>query len=893
MPKMTTSRWRAVVSAVTVAGALALTPAAAVPQAASAGPSSPEPAVLAGSQVRAPRVPSYPSRRVCQAARPGWATCQALVRTGLRGHLGIFGPHAAPSGYSPAALQSAYALPSATAGQGATVALIDAYDDPHAETDLQIYRKQYGLPVCDTANGCFAKVNQEGEQGGYPAPDSGWATEESLDVDMVSATCPTCHILLVEADSPSISDLGAAVNEAVKLGARYVSNSYSSTGEAKAETGYDHYYDHPGVAVTAAAGDSGYQVNYPATSQYVTAVGGTSLVHDTSAPRGWSEAAWSGTGSGCSSYEPKPAWQHDSGCAKRTVADVSADADPSTGVAVYDSYQNPGWGEYGGTSVATPIIASSYALAGTPAAGSYPSSYPYAAVLAGATGQLNDVTSGHNGQCRPAYLCTAGPGYDGPTGLGTPHGAGAFSYRPSGTISGTVTDAATGKPVAGAQVSVPGLSVTTSSSGGYTLALPAAPYQVTVTDYGYQAQTVPVTVTAKTATTQNFRLTATPRVSVAGTVTDGSGQGWPLYAKVSWSDGNGHGGTAFTSPATGSYRLTLLAQASYTLTVTAIYPGYEPSSDKITLGGSGLTRNVTLAVDPLACDAPGYHVIESGVTQPFGDAAGPGHARPADPGTMQSFAGHGVPKGWTVRNVNLHYPGYDRLPGWVFDDPGHRGNHTGGTGGFAVVDSAHDGPLHYQDTYLTSPAASLSGDKNPALQFATDLVPAVNSTATAQLSTDAGRTWRTVWVSTGFPGARGPAEVVVPLPQSVRKGSVRVRFGYLGEWSQYWEVDNVFLGDRECVRQAGALLTGRVTRAASGAAINGAVVASLTHPAQHAVTVATPGDSAIGGGLYWLFTTATGAQKFGASMTGYLKVIKAVHVSAGNVLTLDFALPAA
>jgi len=300
------------------------------------------------------------------------------------------------------------------------VAIVDAYDDPAAESDLAVYRSTYGLPACTTANGCFRKVNQGGGTS-YPGADSGWAAEISLDLDVVSAICPRCHILLVEASSSYISDLGKAVNRAVSLGARFVSNSYGG-GESSSDSSYDtQYFDHPGVAITVSAGDSGYGTAYPAASHYVTAVGGTSLRSSSNA-RGWAETVWAGSGSGCSTVDSKPAWQTDSGCRRRTIADVAAVADPNTGVAVYDTYRANGWAVYGGTSVSAPVIASVYALAGTPWGGTYPASYPYAHKPA-----LNGVTSGSNGSCSPAYLCTAGPGYNGPAGLGTPNGYTAFA----------------------------------------------------------------------------------------------------------------------------------------------------------------------------------------------------------------------------------------------------------------------------------------------------------------------------------------------------------------------------------------------------------------------------------------------------------------------------------
>ena len=321
--------------------------------------------------------------------------------------------------YDPSYLQSAYDAPSATKGNGETVAIVDAYDDPNAASDLAAYRSTFGLPACGA--GCFSKVNESGGTT-YPAANSGWSEEISLDLDMVSAICPNCHILLVEASSNSLSDLGASVNEAVTLGANAVSNSYGGSEYLSEVADSASYYDHPGVAIVASSGDAGYGVEFPAASPYVTAVGGTSLNQLTNTgSRDATETAWSGAGSGCSAYEPKPGYQSDSGCPRRTVTDVSAVADPNTGVWVYDSYASSGsWGVFGGTSVASPIVASFYALAGSP--GTTPAADPY-----GDPAGLNDITSGSNGGCGGTYLCTAGAGYDGPTGLGTPNGIGAFT----------------------------------------------------------------------------------------------------------------------------------------------------------------------------------------------------------------------------------------------------------------------------------------------------------------------------------------------------------------------------------------------------------------------------------------------------------------------------------
>jgi subtilase family serine protease len=352
--------------------------------------------------------------KVCPGAAPGDARCHSLVRVDNSGQ-----PLAttAPSGYGPADLQAAYKLPSSTAGAGQTIAIVDAYDDPRAESDLGVYRSQFGLPPCTTANGCFRKVNQTGGTR-YPRGNTGWAEEISLDLDMASAICPNCNILLVEASSNSFANLSAAVDEAARLGANVISNSYGG-GEYSSEVADQSHYDHPGIAITVSSGDNGYGVQFPAASQYVTAVGGTNLSRDGST-RGWGETVWSGAGSGCSAFITKPSWQKDGGCSRRTVADVSAVADPNTGVAVYDTYRVGGWLVFGGTSVAAPIIGSVYALAGNAGSITY-GSYSYSH-----TASLFDVTSGSNGSCGGSYLCTGVVGFDGPTGNGTPNGTGGF-----------------------------------------------------------------------------------------------------------------------------------------------------------------------------------------------------------------------------------------------------------------------------------------------------------------------------------------------------------------------------------------------------------------------------------------------------------------------------------
>lgn len=346
------------------------------------------------------------AERACADAPSGYAQCLALVRTDIHG---LISPDT-PAGYSPADLQSAYSLTkySASKGSAETVAVVDAYDDPDAAADLAVYRSAYGLRPCTAANHCYAKKAFTLQR------NTGWGEEESVDLDMVSAICPKCKILLVEAANNDISSLASAEKYATAH-ADYVSNSWSGNEGSRA---YDDDFNVSGVAITAATGDVGYNktAQWPAILPTVTAVGGTTL--SSYKPR--EESAWSFAGSGCSHVYAKPAFQHDvnTGCSDRAEADTSADADPNTGVAVYDTDGESGWLVFGGTSVAAPIIASVFALGGNRANNNDTHLY-------GHKSSLHDITSGQNGTCGKP-LCEAGPGWDGPTGLGTPNGIAAF-----------------------------------------------------------------------------------------------------------------------------------------------------------------------------------------------------------------------------------------------------------------------------------------------------------------------------------------------------------------------------------------------------------------------------------------------------------------------------------
>jgi len=351
----------------------------------------------------------------CPAAVVFAARCHARIVSDASGHL-LATKHPPVSGYSPANLRDAYKV-TGSGSSSTIIAIVDAYGYTNAESDLGVYRAQFGLPACTTANGCFKKLNQNGVQGSYPAQNVGWAQESALDLDMASAMCPSCTIYLIEANSASYSNLATAENTAAAKGAHAISNSYGG-GESGTQS-YESAYNHPGIAVTVSSGDGGYGVEFPASSPHVTAVGGTHLI-TASNSRGWTETVWSGAGSGCSAVYAKPSWQTDSGCSRRTVADVSAVADPNTGVAVYGpvNSRRSSWLVFGGTSVAAPLVAGVYGVNG--GAVNYGSD-PYNNV-----GALFDVTSGSNGSCGGSYLCTGKVGYDGPTGLGTPNGVTAF-----------------------------------------------------------------------------------------------------------------------------------------------------------------------------------------------------------------------------------------------------------------------------------------------------------------------------------------------------------------------------------------------------------------------------------------------------------------------------------
>jgi subtilase family serine protease len=433
----------------------------------------------------APRpVPNLHSKLVCGIPAPRFAGCHAAVATNSAG---VPEASAAPSpnAYTSVQFHTAYNLPCTPGGPvqavcsapatfgGQTIGIVDAFDDPSAEADLAAYDTQYGLPACTTSNGCFRKVDQTGGTS-YPVADQGWSLEISLDVQVAHMICQSCKILLVEANTNSFNDLSTSVNEAVALGATEVSNSYGGS-EGSWETSFDSAYSHSNVAITASTGDGGYGTLYPSTSPGVLAVGGTTL--RLNADNTYSgESVWSGSGSGCSSYENAQSWQaavstwSQTQCTSlRGAADVAADADPSTGASIYDGQPygsaTAGWWQVGGTSLSAPLIAAVIALAGGTAGVANAGSVPYAHFSAS---NSHDVATGSDGTCT-TIMCTAVSGYDGPTGLGSPSGTSGFgsgSGTPIPVPSSTPTPTSTPKP-ANTPTPVPTRVCRTTGSGKY------------------------------------------------------------------------------------------------------------------------------------------------------------------------------------------------------------------------------------------------------------------------------------------------------------------------------------------------------------------------------------------------------------------------------------------
>ncbi|MFC8616651.1 S8 family serine peptidase [Micromonospora purpureochromogenes] len=438
----------------------------------------------------------------------------------------------------------------------------------------------------------------------------------------------------------------------------------------------------------------------------------------------------------------------------------------------------------------------------------------------------------------------------------------------TGTLAGTVTDAGTGAPIAGATVTLAGAAdreLTTGTDGTYSSLLPVGDYQVAVTAFGYESRTASATVTTGATTTLNVALTAVPIVTVSGAVTDGSGHGWPLYAKVTVQGPSGV--SDYTTPVNGRYSLTLPAGATYSLKIEPQYPGYQTVTREVVVGSRNVTANVAVPVQTNACTtAPGYT---------FGSD-----------GEYQTFDGATVPAGWSV----VDHAGSGQV--WKFTDDGGRGNLTGGTGNFAIIDSDDYGSGGRQDTSLVSPVVDLTDVAAPVIRFNQDYNWLGSDRADVDLSIDGGTTWTNVLRQAA--DVRGPRVTEVPVPQAAGQAQVRVRFHYYDasfEW--WWAVDNVLIGSQVvCEPVDGGLVLGHVRDRNDNGYVNGATVTSDDRPAEKATTTATPDDPGLPDGFYWMFSSLTGPHPFTAKAGNYVSQRKQIDVQADWATATNFQLAA-
>ncbi len=636
---------------------------------------------------------SHRDARVCPPGTADTAACDSVARMLFQDGLpyvarspqdfGRIAKPAASVSYTAVGIRTAYGI-TGVGDPSKVIAIVDAFDNPNAYSHLSTYRSSDStlMPAmadCSSSlskltsgpGPCFAKVNQTGGSS-YPTADSGWATEIDLDLQAASAVCPDCSILLVEANSASFADLGTAVTFASTVGGvRAISNSYSSNGDAPGSS-YPQWDNaaKKGIAVMASTGDGGYGVGFPATGTYVLGVGGTNVQVDATGVRS-SETAWSGSGSGCSSYNAAPSWQVISGSpcgTRKAIADLSADADPNSGLQIYTTYNNAtGWYIFGGTSLSSPLMGALYTMQG----GYGPNtSYPTASQYAWTAAKYYDVTSGSNGRCRTSVLCTAGPGWDGPTGLGSIASASSAPVLTTISVSPTSASVAVGgaqqfSATALDQNGVPMTSqpaFTWSVSGGGSIdqtglfsgTTAGGPYTVTAAGGGI-AGTAQVTVTAPASQTLTSITVSPASASVAAGGTqqftatgyDQNGSLMSPQPTFTWSVSGGGSISSsglFTAGSTaGTFTVTASSGGvSGTASVTVTAPDFSlsasPTSQSVKRGGSviytvsvgslsGFNGSVSLSVSGLP----------SGVTATF--SASPVSAGSSTTMTVQTSTG--------------------------------------------------------------------------------------------------------------------------------------------------------------------------------------------------------------------------------------------------------------
>lgn len=524
------------------------------------------------------------------------------------------------------------------------------------------------------------------------------------------------------------------------------------------------------------------------------------------------------------------------------------------GVAVRSSVPGGGYAAFNGTSMAAPHVAGTVALIWSVASSLRGDLTATEALLDRTARDVDDTTCGGTAEDNNVF---------GEGRLDAYAAVNEAPRGPVGRVTGTVTSADDGDPIAGVTIDDGTRSTVTGTDGRYALTVPAGETTVTVTAYGYQTQSDTFTLDEGSAVTRNFALVASPVVTVGGHVTDDSGHGWPLYARIDIAGKPGD--PVFTDPVTGQWSTTVAGDSTYSITATPQYPGYHTVTREVPVGADATTVDLAVPVEQ-ACTAPGY-------TASYGD-----------PLLTEDFAGTTAPEGWSV--VNRTEEG-----GWVFEDLGQRGNLTGGTGGFAIIDSDELGPGNSQDTDLVSPSVDLSGTTAPVLRFRSDWrALGLGDTADIDVSTDGGATWTNAWHQTS--SLRGPRVEEVPLTTAAGASDARVRFRFGGSFAWWWQVDDVALLNRNCTPTPGGLLVGTTTDENTGTPINGVTVTSVNQPEDRADSAATPDDPAESDGFYWLFSGLTGTHPFTATRTPYPPATQDVTIVADDVRRADIALAA-
>jgi N-acetylneuraminic acid mutarotase len=442
---------------------------------------------------------------------------------------------------------------------------------------------------------------------------------------------------------------------------------------------------------------------------------------------------------------------------------------------------------------------------------------------------------------------------------------------PSGTLAGTVTDSSNNNPIAGATVAVSSGgqsfgSTTTDASGHYSINLPVGTYDATYSAFGYGTHTESgVQITDGTTTTKDVALQASPSVTLSGTVTDGSGHGWPLYSRIDVA--GDPASPFFTDPVSGHYSIKLPANATYAVTFTSKIQGYQPNQQSIVVGGSDTTQDVQLTATS-DCTAPGYK---------------------QDVALSESFdeSNNFPPAGWSVTDP------LGNGQTWQLNDPEGQQNNTGGTGNFADINSDFYGGGSSQDTSLVTPTLNMSGASAPFVTFHNNFVAfqPFPQTGDVDVSTDGGTTWTNVWHRDDVNSAPGPDLETVQLPQAANQNNVELRFHFTSSFGFVWQIDDVTVHNSSgCVTIPGGLVEGNVSDLTTGNAINGAKVQSNDVPTENTKTFAVPDDPNNPGGFYYLFSTATGSHQFTASASLHSPDTESVNVIGDNTVRQDFKL---